>query len=61
MKLLAKLKKIIKVYYRNASYGDNLIGITQINKFLVEVRNKNNIEYDEINAYINFLKSNDIL
>ena len=54
-------KKIIKVYYRNASYGDNLIGITQINKFLVEVRNKNNIEYDEINAYINFLKSNDIL
>ncbi len=54
-------KKIIKVHYRNASYGDNLIGIMQLNKFLIDVKDKNNIENDEVNAYIDFLKSNYIL
>lgn len=54
-------KKIIKIYYRNASYGDNLIGVLQLNKFLMDVENKNNIENDEVNAYIDFLKVNDII
>ena len=54
-------KKIVKIHYRNASYGDNLIGVLQLNKFLMDLENKNNIENDEVNAYIDFLKVNDIL
>ena len=50
-----------KVYYREIKFLDNLIGVEEMKKSISLLGNKNNVEKQEIEIYVNFLKANKIL
>lgn len=50
-----------KVYYREIKFSDNLIGVEEMKKSISLLGNKNNVEKQEIEIYVNFLKANKIL
>lgn len=54
-------KQIGKIYYREIMMNKELLGIDKIKDSLGLLKNKNNCEKQEVEIYIEFLKSNQIL
>lgn len=59
--LICSQKKIGKIYYREVTLDNELIGVEELKKSISLLENKNNSEIQEVEIYIKFLKLNKIL